>query len=130
MRRVPISIKLWAALAAPLLGLLAITVIEVAQASRKVHSVSEQADLATAPIGPTGVTEALENERNFAVTYLIGLEDEFPLEAGTLEESRTAADTKIDEFRAHILQRGGAVAEAYRPALEGLSGLELSLIHI
>ncbi|HZM29563.1 MAG TPA: nitrate- and nitrite sensing domain-containing protein, partial [Acidimicrobiales bacterium] len=124
MRRVPISIKLWAALAAPLLGLLAITVIEVAQASRKVHSVSEQADLATAPIGPTGVTEALENERNFAVTYLIGLEDEFPLEAGTLEESRTAADTKIDEFRAHILQRGGAVAEAYRPALEGLSGLE------
>ncbi|HEY3141605.1 MAG TPA: nitrate- and nitrite sensing domain-containing protein, partial [Acidimicrobiales bacterium] len=123
MRRVPISIKLWVALAAPLLGLLTITVIEIAKASREVNSIHDQAELATASIGPTGVTDGLQDERNYAVAKLVGFEDAIPLDVSSTDESRQQTDAAIDEFRTQILQRGGRVAEAYRPALEALNQL-------
>ena len=72
MRRVPIRMKLAAALTVPLLGLFLITAIEVTQTARNVDRVRSQTELARAAIGPTGVLTKLQNERTWAVVDLIG----------------------------------------------------------
>ena len=54
MRRVPIRMKLAAALAVPLLALTTVTFLEVARTSDDVADIREQTDLAGAAIGPPG----------------------------------------------------------------------------
>ena len=75
MRRVPIRVKLLGALAAPLLCLLAVIVVQVADTSRELNEEQTQSDLATAAIGtillwlglnrwaPTQLREALQTPR-------------------------------------------------------------------
>ena len=63
MRRIPIRIKLAAALTVPLLGLFLLTVLEVVSTSREVDDVRSQTELARASIGPEGVLSTLQNER-------------------------------------------------------------------
>src|SRR5262249_26830593 len=55
MRRLPIRFKLVAALTVPLLGLLAVVVAEVVRTSQDVRRVRDQAAMATAAIGPSGL---------------------------------------------------------------------------
>ena len=74
MIRVPIRTKLAAALAVPLVGLCAITAIEVADTSADVERVHRQTELARASIGPTGILTLLQNERTWTVVELIGAE--------------------------------------------------------
>ena len=65
MRRIPIRMKLAAALAVPLIGLFFITVVEVAETAADVDDVRAQTALARASVGPSGVINALQHERNF-----------------------------------------------------------------
>jgi signal transduction histidine kinase len=123
VRRVPIRVKLLGALAAPLLCLLAVIIVQVTDTSHEVSEEQSQSDLATAAIGPTGLLSALQDERNWASVELIGQDGAVTLAVTGYDDTRAATDAAIDEFRAEVERRGGDVAAAYQPALQGLDDL-------
>ncbi|HEX6421465.1 MAG TPA: nitrate- and nitrite sensing domain-containing protein [Acidimicrobiales bacterium] len=116
-RRIPIRLKLAAALAVPICALLVVSVIEVTQSSRHVGDTREQTELATAAIGPGGLITALQNERNFGSVYLLGFEGNIQLPVASFDEAVAETDAAIDEFQAEIESKGGAVSRTYAPAL-------------
>jgi signal transduction histidine kinase len=116
-------VKLLAALAAPLFCLLAVIVVQVNETSHTVREERTQADLATAAIGPTGLMSALQDERNWASVELIGQDGAVTLEVTGYDDTRTATDAAVAEFKAEVERKGGEVAEAYQPALEALDDL-------
>ena len=73
MRRLSIRLKLAAALAAPMVGLIGATLLEVSSTSSEVRDVREQTELALAITGPTGLLTALQNERAWPAAELVGL---------------------------------------------------------
>jgi signal transduction histidine kinase len=122
-RRIPIRRKLAAALAIPIAALLAVAGLEVLQSTRDANEVEEQTDLATASVGPSGVINSLQNERNYASLWLLGFEGAVQLPVESFEEAKQATDAAIDSFRADIESKGGQVVDTYGPALEALGGL-------
>ncbi|HEY8546420.1 MAG TPA: ATP-binding protein [Acidimicrobiales bacterium] len=112
-----------AALAIPLLCLLAVIVAEVVETTDDLHDVREQTVIATAAIGPNGLMSALQDERNWAVVDLIGQSGAVTLRVTGYEETRRLTDEAILAFRRDVTEKGGAVAEAYGPAIEGLADL-------
>ncbi|MGH2944014.1 MAG: M50 family metallopeptidase, partial [Solirubrobacteraceae bacterium] len=72
MRRVPIRLKLAAALSIPLLALAVVTVFEVLKAGHERDEVRSQTELAEAATGPSGLITALQNERTWPAVDLIG----------------------------------------------------------
>ena len=102
MRRIPIRMKLAAALAVPLIGLFFITVVEVAETAADVDDVRAQTALARASVGPSGVITAMQNERTWAVVEMIGQENAVQPPVEGYDESRRLTDearTIIDTIR-------------------------------
>jgi signal transduction histidine kinase len=124
LRRVPIRTKLAAALAIPLLALGVVTVLEVTTAAADAREVNAQADLARATIGPTGLTTALQNERTWPATELVGFGGQLDLEVSGYEDSRNATDRAIAQFREELEGREQRVQDAFAPAMKGLDDLE------
>ena len=124
MIRVPIRTKLAAALAVPLVGLCAITAIEVADTSADVERVHRQTELARASIGPTGILTLLQNERTWTVVELIGAESLIQSPSDDYAEARQQTDQAIAAFRDTISQASDEVEQAYQPALDNLAALE------
>jgi signal transduction histidine kinase len=123
VRRVPIRVKLLGALAAPLLCLLAVIIVQATDTSQEVSEEQGQSDLATAAIGPTGLLSALQDERNWASVELIGQDGAVTLAVTGYDDTRAATDAAVEDFRDEVARRGGSVAEAYQPALDGLADL-------
>ncbi|HEX6425961.1 MAG TPA: nitrate- and nitrite sensing domain-containing protein [Acidimicrobiales bacterium] len=123
MRRTPIRIKLAAALAVPLLGLLLITVVEIVDTHQNVDRVRSQTALARASIGPSGLITSLQNERTWAVVELIGQETQIQPPIVGYEASRAATDQAIAAFREALAADGAAAAPAYEGALANLDDL-------
>jgi len=130
MRRIPIRMKLAAALAVPLIGLFFITVVEVAETAADVDDVRAQTALARASVGPSGVITAIQNERTWAVVEMIGQENAVQAPVEGYEETRRLTDEAITGFR-DTLQGGSEVAgQAYAEAvgnLDDLVGLRASI---
>src|SRR5918994_1965187 len=124
MIRVPIRTKLAAALAVPLVGLCAITAIEVADTSADVERVHHQTELARASIGPSGILTRLQNERTWTVVELIGAESLIQSPSEDYAEAREQTDEAIAAFRDTIRQASEEVEQAYQPALDNLAALE------
>ena len=124
MVRVPIRMKLTAALAVPLIGLLVVTALEVRVASDAVAEVRDQVALAETALGPSSVLSAIEEERNAAGVYLLGQEDAFVLEVEDNAEARGLSDEAITTFRAVVEQQDPAVAAAYAPAFDVMQTLD------
>jgi len=124
VRRIPIRVKLVAALAIPLLCLLTVIVAEVVETSADLDEVREQTSMATAAIGPAGLMSALQDERNWASVELIGQTQTVTLRVTGYEETRRNTDDAIAAFGRDVTEKGGAVADAYGPALEGLADLQ------
>lgn len=122
-RRVPIRVKLAAALAIPLAGLLTVTWLEVRAASAEASRVRSEAALAQASLGPSSITTAVFSERAFAGAYTIGQERSFMLQAESNAEARRATDRAIRQFTTQ-LERDDDLRATYRPALEALEGLD------
>jgi signal transduction histidine kinase len=116
--------RLVAALAVPLIGLLVVVVFEVTTTTREAQQELDQTDLATASQGPSGLMTALQDERNWASIELIGQEDFIEPEVAGYDETRRLTDQAIDDFQAEVDEKGGVIAEAYQPALDGLVDLE------
>jgi hypothetical protein len=121
LRRVPIRLKLAAALSVPLLALTVVTLLEVAQSAREVDEVLEQADLASSAIGPSGLITALQNERTWAAVDLVNFAGDIAVDVQGYDETRADTDAALEAFSERIHATGGAVEAAYGPALEGLA---------
>ncbi|HEY7069655.1 MAG TPA: nitrate- and nitrite sensing domain-containing protein [Acidimicrobiales bacterium] len=125
MRRIPIRLKLAAALAVPLLALVAVVGVEVSSAAQHADEVSEQAALARAAVGPGGVITRLQSERTWAAVELTGADAlgiTAPVES--YPETRAATDEALDSFKRQTEEADPAVAAAFAPAFEGLEGLD------
>jgi signal transduction histidine kinase len=123
MRRIPIRVKLAAALAVPLIAMGVVTFLEVASVADEAREVREQTDLATATIGPNGLITALQNERNWASAQLVGADQTLELEVTGYDETRGDTDAALAEFEAELDRRPDTARAAYAPALETLGDL-------
>src|SRR5688500_8872159 len=124
LHRISIGFKLVAALAAPLLGLLAVIAVQVIDTSHAMGEVRDETATATAAIGPSGLMTGLQVERNWAVIELIGQQAVVGLPVTGYEETRQATDDAIAAFEHEVAEKGGTVADAYGPAIEGLDELQ------
>ncbi|MGH9231173.1 MAG: nitrate- and nitrite sensing domain-containing protein, partial [Acidimicrobiales bacterium] len=122
-RRIPIRRKLAAALTIPIAALLVVAGLEVLQSTRDANEVKDQTDLATASIGPSGIINSIQNERNYASLWLLGFEGAVQLPIENFDEAKLATDGAIASFRADIERKGAEVQETYASALEALDGL-------
>ena len=124
MRRVPIRLKLTAALVVPLVGLLLVTFFEVRAVSRDVDDIKAQAELAEASLGPSSLLTALQQERAAAAVHMIGLESEFALEMD-YPDARVAMDRAVDRTRRWLDDdHEGTLSQAYTPSLDELGALD------
>ncbi len=120
--RLPIRLKLALALAVPLLAMGVVTVIEVASLANNASEVRDQTNLAAATIGPNGLITALQNERNWATAYLVGVQDQLQLEKVGFEATRADTDDALAQFEKELDRRGEAARAAYSTALDSLAG--------
>src|SRR5262245_37011758 len=120
--RLPIRLKLALALAVPLLAMGVVTVIEVAGLANNASEVRDQTNLAAATIGPNGLITALQNERNWATAYLVGVQDQLRLEKVGFEATRADTDEALAQFEKELDRRGEAARAAYSTALDSLGG--------
>ena len=123
MRRIPIRIKLAAALAVPVIAMGLVTLIEVASVADDAREVRDQTNLATATIGPNGLITALQNERNWAAAQLVGVDQQLALDVAGYDETRAETDAALTEFQRELDSRGEAALAAYEPALNVLDGI-------
>src|SRR5262245_55062346 len=117
-RRIPIRIKLAAALAIPITALLLVSMLEVIQSNQASKDIQEQTSLAETSIGPGGLITVLQNERNFGAVWLLGFENALQLPVSSFEEAVTDTDASLAAFREEIDRLGGNVKATYEPALE------------
>jgi signal transduction histidine kinase len=124
VRRVPIRLKLTAALVIPLIGLLTVTWLEVRSISEEVADVKARAALAEASLGPSSLLTALQQERAAAAVYMIGQEQNFALEMD-YPEAREFVDAARAKTRRWVEEDpDGELAHAYGPSLDALAALD------
>jgi hypothetical protein len=108
-RRIPIRIKLAAALAIPITALLLVSMLEVVQSNKASNEIQEQTSLAETSIGPGGLITVLQNERNYGAVWLLGFENALQLPVTSFEEAVTDTDASLAAFREEIDRLGGSV---------------------
>jgi signal transduction histidine kinase len=116
--------KLAAALAVPLLGLVAMIAVELAAAAREVDRVRTQTTLARAAVGPSGLITVLQNERSWPALELTGAEDLVDVPVEDYTETRRQTNDAIAGFRRELDALGPDAVAAYRDAMAGLGGLD------
>jgi HAMP domain len=123
VRRIPIHTKLAAALAVPLTALVAVAVVEAVQSTREADQVRDQASLVKAATGPSGLFNALQDERNRAFVELVGKSDIIELPVADNAAARVATDRALARFADQIDSQAEVVRAAYAPAFEELQRL-------
>jgi signal transduction histidine kinase len=116
-RRIPIRIKLAAALAIPISALLLVSALEVAQSAKEADQVEEQTELATSAIGPGGLITALQNERNYGSVWLVGIEGAIELPVSSFDQAKDQLDASLAQFKDEMNRRGGSVKATYAKAV-------------
>ncbi|HEX8804623.1 MAG TPA: HAMP domain-containing protein, partial [Acidimicrobiales bacterium] len=116
--------KLAGALVIPLVALVVVTALEVAATADEVDQIHDQASMAASTVGPPSVLSMIEDERNAASVWLLGLEQAFALPVEDVAATWDATDDAVATFRADVERHGGEVERTYRPAIEALGELE------
>ena len=116
MRRVPIRLKLAAALSIPLLALGVVTALEVLKSADDVSQIREQTDLAEAAIGPSGLITSLQNERTWPAIDLIGQGGAVNVTVSGYDETRADTEQALVEFRDELESRDESIANAFQVA--------------
>jgi signal transduction histidine kinase len=124
LRRVPIRLKLAAALSIPLLALGVVTVLEVLKSVDEVSQIRAQTELAEAAIGPGGLITTLQNERTWPAVDLIGQGDAVQIPVKGYDETRSDTDEALAQFREQLKTKGESISNAFQPALDQLADLE------
>jgi signal transduction histidine kinase len=125
MRRVPIRLKLAAALAVPLLALFLRTALEIVDESHHVADLEDQARLARIAVGPGGLINRVHDERTWTVidgsgADRAGLALDAPIE--DYDQARRLTDEALAELRAEVA-RDPRVEPVFAPALDGFDAL-------
>ena len=121
-----IRTKLAIALAIPLVALIAMSFVVVNEAAtdadaaaNRASAIDEQVELATASLGPGGVIDTIQNERNSEAIEVIGMSG--ATEGGAdPAENRRLNDQAIVDFKAALATKPQAVQDAYAPAVAEL----------
>src|SRR5689334_11259145 len=129
-----IRTKLGIALAIPLLALLAMSFVVVNEASTdadaaaaRAAAIDEQVQLATASLGPGGVIDTIQNERNGEAVAVIGMSTNDESEANDdTGETRRLNDEAIAAFKSDLATKPQAVQDAYKPAVEALDRVQVA----
>jgi signal transduction histidine kinase len=124
VRRIPIRMKLAAALAMPLFALAIVTALEVAQSTNGRDDVRGESNLAKASTGHQGLITTLQNERSWATVELVGQEDTYVLETEGYEGTRAETDAAIAAFEDQLAGEEQPVRDAFTPAMGALAELK------
>jgi signal transduction histidine kinase len=125
MRRVPIRLKLAAALAVPLLALFLRTSLEIVDESRHVADLENQARLARMAVGPGGLINRMQDERTWTVIDGSGADGpDLALNAPVEDyaEARRLTDEALADLRAEVA-KDSRVEAIFAPALDGFDAL-------
>ena len=122
-RRIPIRVKVAAALAVPLLALVVGAAIGVSTSTSQARKVTRQAELATASIGHAGLINVLQNERNTALVQMLGLGSLIELEEPDLDASRQRTNAAHEALHQQISGQDDRVREDWDNALSTLDDL-------
>jgi signal transduction histidine kinase len=122
-RRIPIRVKVAAALAVPLLALVVGAAVGVSTSTSEARTVTRQAELATASIGHAGLINVLQNERNTALVEMLGLGGQIELEAPNIDASRQRTDDAHSALHRQISGQDDRVREDWANALSTLDDL-------
>ncbi|MGV3760087.1 MAG: ATP-binding protein [Actinomycetota bacterium] len=123
-RTTHIRTKLAAALAVPLIALVAVAGYEVRSATDQVDEARSQAELATASLGPGSLVVSLQDERNRASIDLIGMGSATELAVDTNDEARQHTDASLDQLRTELADAPDEVQEAFAGPFEAIAGLD------
>jgi signal transduction histidine kinase len=123
-RRVSITAKLAGALAVPLAALSLVAGLEVGKSVGQAREIRRQTDMATASIGPSGLVNALQNERNYTGLWLLDAQGQVDLPVDSMEEARSKTDAAREAFTKEVQDKGGDVARIYAPVLDALDGVD------
>ncbi len=115
--------RLIAAFAVPLALLVAVTSVAAWGSWRSEQTVSQQSNLALAANGPSGIVNALQNERDEATADLVGLGAEAHLAVKSNADARHQTDVALAAFRSSVVSAGGSTEKVFQPALDSLSQL-------
>ena len=102
VRRIPIRVKVAAALAVPLLALVVGAAVGVSTSTSQARTVTRQAELATASIGHAGLISVLQNERNTALVQMLGMGALIELEQPDVDVSRQRTNDAHDALHQQI----------------------------
>jgi signal transduction histidine kinase len=122
-RRIPIRVKVAAALAVPLVALVVGAAIGVSTSTSQARKVTRQAELATASIGHAGLINVLQNERNTALVQMLGLGTLIQLEEPDIDASRQRTDAAHGALHRQIAGQDDRVREDWADALSTLDDL-------
>src|SRR4029453_3934466 len=120
-RRIPIRIKLAAALAIPITALLLVSLLEVIQSAKASDEIQEQPRLAETSIGPGGLIPVLQNERHYGAVWLLGSENAVQLPVSSFEEAVTDTDASLAQFQQEIDALGGSVRDTHQPSADKIN---------
>lgn len=115
--------KLAAALAVPLIALLAMSGLQAVQAQEDSDRIEAEAERAFTALGPGSVTAALQNERNFLSLELIGLSGATKLAVASVPEAIEATDGALTDLERAVAGMEPDVQAAYEPAFAALEDL-------
>jgi signal transduction histidine kinase len=122
-RRIPIRIKVAAALALPLAGLVVAAAIGASATTSMTDSVTRQTSLAGASVGHAGLIGALQDERNLALLGMLGLTDALTLEITDTPTARERTDAAATALHHSIEGQQDRLREDYADALGSLVDL-------
>jgi hypothetical protein len=89
-------------------------------ASRDLTDVREDVDTLVGPTRALQLVGALQDERTYAATYLLGIENAIEQPVDSIDEATAATDEALAAFRSDVAGRGGDLADAYGPVLSGI----------
>ena len=126
--------KLIAAFAVPLAILVAVAGVQALSALHQVSTVDNQTALASASVGPGGLVQALQVEREYgeltvlagAISPAAGLRGLGPHSAGYYQspgQVTTATDQAVAAFEQDVHNLGAAASSVYAPATTALDGI-------
>jgi hypothetical protein len=123
-----IRTKLAIALAIPLLALIVMSLVVVNEvatdadtAVARSTAIDEQVQLATASLGPGGVIDSLQNERNAGAISFIGLDADSTEDPAAV---RDLTDEAVTSFEAAIAKEPQVIRDAYQPAIESFGNIQ------
>jgi signal transduction histidine kinase len=108
---------------APLATLTIVVVLESFNLAHDTSQVRREARLATATDGPSGLLEALQDERSWAAVELIGQGGQVTVGVEGYDETRRNTDEAIAGFESRLADEDPETVATFEPALASLESL-------